>query len=114
MFRTRRVCDDSIPIDRDAVSQVQAIMKSQLGALPENDIRKLPATLRNPLKHRFRSVLFIAGDSRARVEDPVNPGSGFPSDAAIIGSGYRLRAYRLSGFCAGLHAYRGICAALAR
>ncbi len=68
MFRIRRVYDDSIPIDRDAVSQVQTIMRSQFGALPESDVRKLPATLRNPLKYRFRSILFVADDSRARVK----------------------------------------------
>lgn len=68
MFRIRRVYDDSIPIDRDAISQVQAIMRSQFGALPESDIRKLPATLRNPLKYRFRSILFVADDSRTQVK----------------------------------------------
>ncbi|HQO81579.1 MAG TPA: acetylpolyamine amidohydrolase [Deltaproteobacteria bacterium] len=68
MFRIRRVYDDSIPIDRDAVSQVQAILRSQFASLPESEIRKLPQTLRNPLKFRFRSILFVADDSRARVK----------------------------------------------
>ena len=68
MFRIRRVYDDSIPIDRDAVSQVQAILRSQFAALPESEIRKLPQTLRNPLKYRFRSILFVADDSRARIK----------------------------------------------
>lgn len=68
MFRIRRVYDDSIPIDRDAVSQVQTILRSQFSGLPESDVRKLPQTLRNPLKYRFRSILFVADDTRARVK----------------------------------------------
>lgn len=68
MFRIRRVYDDSLPIDRDAVSQVQSILRSQFGALPESDVKKLPATLKNPLKYRFRSILFVADDTRARIK----------------------------------------------
>ncbi|MGC9323940.1 MAG: histone deacetylase family protein [Desulfomonilia bacterium] len=67
MFRIRRVYDDSLPIDREAISQVKAILKSQFSALSESEIRNLPQTLRNPLKYRFRSILFVADDGRGRV-----------------------------------------------
>jgi acetoin utilization deacetylase AcuC-like enzyme/GNAT superfamily N-acetyltransferase len=67
MFLIRRIFDDSLPIDREAITQVQNIMRSQFGSLPEREIQKLPRQLRNPLKFRFRSILFIADDQRGRV-----------------------------------------------
>ena len=49
MFRIRRIYDDSLPINRDAIAQVQQILRSQFNGLPEEDINKLPDQLRDPL-----------------------------------------------------------------
>lgn len=68
MFRIRRVYDDATPGNKDAISQVQAILRSQFPGLPKADITKLPRMLRNPLKYSFRSILFIAEDSRDRIK----------------------------------------------
>ncbi|HDP24718.1 MAG TPA: histone deacetylase family protein [Deltaproteobacteria bacterium] len=67
MFRIRRVHDDSLPRDREAISQAQMILKSQFGALSAGEIKKLPQRLKNPLKYRFRSILHVADDSRGRI-----------------------------------------------
>jgi acetoin utilization deacetylase AcuC-like enzyme/GNAT superfamily N-acetyltransferase len=68
MFRIRRIFDDTLAIDQKVIAQVQAILRQQFYLLPEADVQKLPELLRNPLKHAFRAVLFVADDSRGTVE----------------------------------------------
>ena len=68
MFRIRRVYDDLIPINKEAISQIQTILRQQFNELAAEDIEKLPEQLCNPLKFRFRSVLFIAEDERRNVK----------------------------------------------
>src|SRR4030042_3282793 len=67
MFRILRVYDDVLPIHKEAVAQVQEILRTQFLLLPEKDIGLLPEQLRNPLKFRFRSILFVAEGSKGRV-----------------------------------------------
>jgi len=68
MFRIRRIYDDVLPVNREAIARVQAILRAQFPALAEKDVRKLPEQLRNPLKYRFRSILYVADDQRGRVK----------------------------------------------
>ena len=68
MLRIRRVYDDVLPIDLEVILQVQAILRDQFPLLSETTIEKIPDALRNPLKHRFRTTLFIAEGSRGRVK----------------------------------------------
>ncbi len=68
MFRIRRIYDDVAPVNKLAVAQVQAILRSQFPLLREEEISVLPAALRNPLKYRFRSILFVADDSKGQVK----------------------------------------------
>jgi acetoin utilization deacetylase AcuC-like enzyme/GNAT superfamily N-acetyltransferase len=67
MFRIRRVYDDLTPINSQAVKQVQEIMRTQFYLVSKKEIAKLPEQLRNPFKYRFRSILFVAEDSRGAV-----------------------------------------------
>lgn len=67
MFRIRRVYDDATPGNKDAILQVQDILRTQFPSLPKRDITKLPDQLRNPLKYRFRSILFVAEDVKDHV-----------------------------------------------
>ena len=60
MFRIRRVYDDITPANKDALAEVQDILRTQFPGLSKRDIAKLPEQLRNPLKYRFRSILFVA------------------------------------------------------
>lgn len=55
------------PIDRDAVSQVQAILVSQFTEAPAKDVAGLPHRLQDPLEDRFRWLLFVAEDQRTVV-----------------------------------------------
>ena len=68
MFRIRRIYDDLLPVNRAAIVEVQKILRAQFPALSPKDVAKLPDQLRNPLKHRFRAILYVAEDQRAQVE----------------------------------------------
>lgn len=68
MFRIRRVFDDVVPFDRKAVAQVQAIMRLRFPGIREQEVSELPQRLRNPVRHAFRSFLFVADDPRGDVK----------------------------------------------
>jgi acetoin utilization deacetylase AcuC-like enzyme/GNAT superfamily N-acetyltransferase len=67
MFRIRRVHDDITPANKEAIAQVQEILHTQFPGLSKRDIAKLPEQLRNPLKYRFRSILFVAEGVKGRI-----------------------------------------------
>jgi acetoin utilization deacetylase AcuC-like enzyme/GNAT superfamily N-acetyltransferase len=67
MFRIRRVHDDITPANKEAIAQVQEILRTQFPLLSKSDIAKLPEQLRNPLKYRFRSILFVAEGAKGRI-----------------------------------------------
>jgi acetoin utilization deacetylase AcuC-like enzyme/GNAT superfamily N-acetyltransferase len=67
MFRIRRVHDDITPANKEAIAQVQEILRTQFPLLSKRDIAKLPEQLRNPLKYRFRSILFVAEGAKGRI-----------------------------------------------
>jgi len=68
VFRVRRILDDVLPLDRLAVEQVQQILGEQFPNATESDIASLPERLHNPLKYRFRTLLFVADDLQGRVK----------------------------------------------
>ena len=68
MFRIRRVYDDVTLSDRDAIREVQDILRVQFPQLSNREIRKLPEQLRNPMKFRFRSILFIAEGAKRQID----------------------------------------------
>ncbi len=59
MFRIRRIHDYVLPVNKTAIEQVKEMVKTQS---PEwkSSLEKMPELLQNPLKYRFRSVLFVA------------------------------------------------------
>lgn len=67
MFRIRRVYDDVTPTNKEAIAEVQKILHEQFPDLSKREIAKLPKQLRNPLKYRFRAILFIAEGSARRI-----------------------------------------------
>ena len=68
MFRIRRIYDDTLTIDRETIDQVQQILRSQFSAVSEGEISSLAQKLSNPLKYRFRTILFVADDMKPRVK----------------------------------------------
>jgi len=68
MFRIRRIYDDTLPRDQRAIVQVQAILRTRFRGLSEQDIAKTTRQLKDPLKYRFRSILFVAEDAKGDVK----------------------------------------------
>ncbi|MDR4509631.1 MAG: hypothetical protein MRJ65_15615 [Candidatus Brocadiaceae bacterium] len=68
MFRIRKIHDDTTPANRESLSQVQTILRMQFPGLSEEDICKLSGQLRDPLKYHFRSILFVAENSKGKVK----------------------------------------------
>ncbi len=67
MFFIRRIHDDTIPINRAAIAEVCEIFKSQFPDAPTSDITKLTEKLHNPFDHGFRTILYVAKNSRRKV-----------------------------------------------
>ncbi|OHB32980.1 MAG: histone deacetylase [Desulfuromonadaceae bacterium GWC2_58_13] len=67
MFFIRRFFDEVAPRNQEAMRQVQTILREQFPTLKQEDIDKIPDLLRSPLKHRFRSILYVSEDNRGMV-----------------------------------------------
>ncbi len=67
MLRIRRIYDDSLPLNKMTLGQVQEILRNRFSAVSEDDISLLGEKLRNPFKQRFRAVLFVAENIRGNV-----------------------------------------------
>jgi len=65
MFRIRRIYDDAAPANRTAIATVQQILRDRFPLLHPDEVDHLPEKLKNPLKYRFRSILFVADVKRA-------------------------------------------------
>ena len=67
MFRIRHIYDDFLPIDAEAIRQVQGILRSQLPGLSQDYVDRLPDQLIDPVKYRLRSILFVADNERGTI-----------------------------------------------
>lgn len=67
MFRIRRIYDDVLPVDRDAVAQVQQILSTAFAGVRREEVEQLPARLGNPFLQRFTTRLFVAERPPGRV-----------------------------------------------
>ncbi len=95
MFRIRRILDDVLPLDRLATEQVQDMLREQFPGVDESDAASLPERLRNPLKYRFRTLLFVADDLSGSVKAFAHV-SVDPS-ARLVFLDYLASGPRLSG-----------------
>ncbi|MDH3342599.1 MAG: acetylpolyamine amidohydrolase, partial [Gammaproteobacteria bacterium] len=68
MFRIRCVHDAVLPVNRNAIEQVQQIIRDQFNDMADYKIREIPEKLHNPIKFNFRSVLFVCDDRKGRVK----------------------------------------------
>ncbi len=60
MFRIRRIFDDTLSIDGQCIAQAQEILRHQFQLLSRDEIDRLPGLLKEPVRHGFRTVLFVA------------------------------------------------------
>ena len=68
MFRIRRIYDNLLPINKKALSQIAAILKERFSLITDDEIFRLPDHLYNPVKYRFKSILFVAEDMKGTVK----------------------------------------------
>jgi len=67
VFGIRRVYDAVLPTNKAAVAQVQDILRAQFPGIPGKELARLPDQMHNPLKYRFRSILFVAEGTKGKV-----------------------------------------------
>jgi acetoin utilization deacetylase AcuC-like enzyme len=68
MFRIRRIYDDALQVDRDAIRQVQEILISAIEGVSAQEVEAIPERLRDPFRQRFLTRLFIAEKTPGRVQ----------------------------------------------
>jgi acetoin utilization deacetylase AcuC-like enzyme/GNAT superfamily N-acetyltransferase len=68
MFRIRPIYDTTVPIDRQSVEQVQAILAERFPLLDRGEVDSLPATLKNPMEKGYRTIVFVAERQRRGVQ----------------------------------------------
>ncbi len=67
MFRIRRIYDDVLPVDHDAVLQVQELLISAIPELDPAQVEAIPGLLRDPFQQRFLTRLYVAEAQPGRV-----------------------------------------------
>ena len=67
MIRIRRIFDDTLPSDKQALRSVQAIQRGSFRLLHQEEIDKLPDLLTKGIHFGFRTILFVAEDERRVV-----------------------------------------------
>jgi len=67
MFRIRRIHDDMLPVNIAALSQVKEILREQIPGLTVADVNSIGNRLRDPIKHRFRTILYVADNKGLKV-----------------------------------------------
>ena len=67
MLKIRRVYDDVLPINQQMLKQVREILRVQFDGVSEEELALIGEKLRNPFKHRFRTILLVAENLRNRV-----------------------------------------------
>lgn len=68
MFRIRKILDSVSNANKYAIDQVLEIIKKQFPTTRIDDLLKLPLQLVDPLKYKYRSILFSAEDHFGRVK----------------------------------------------
>ena len=68
MLRIRKIHDPLFPLEARAVAQVQKLLAERFPELDKEKIDELPGQLNNPLKYRFKTILFVADNTSGNVK----------------------------------------------
>lgn len=67
MFRIRKLYDTVSSANREAMEQVLEILRVQFPKARKEDFEKIPRQLHDPMKYRYRSILFVAENGQGKV-----------------------------------------------
>jgi acetoin utilization deacetylase AcuC-like enzyme/GNAT superfamily N-acetyltransferase len=67
MLKIRRIYDDVLAVNQDALRQVKTLLRSRIGEVRSEEIEEISRKLRDPFKQRFRPILFVAENMRRKV-----------------------------------------------
>ncbi|PJA74878.1 acetylpolyamine amidohydrolase [bacterium CG_4_9_14_3_um_filter_65_15] len=68
MFRIRRIHDDLLPVNKEAIRQVQSILDEQFPGLAAGEREKIISNLRDPFAQRFRAILHVAEKQNGPIQ----------------------------------------------
>lgn len=68
MFRIRRIYDDVLPVDQDAIRQVQELLAAAIEGVSAQEVEAIPERLRDPFRQRFLTRLFVAEKTPGKVQ----------------------------------------------
>lgn len=68
IFKIRKITDSHLPSNLHAIEQVFSIMRIHFPTVKEEKITELLEQMKNPLKFKFSSSLFVAEDGRSNVK----------------------------------------------
>lgn len=68
MFRIRKILDNTSVANSDTIAQVREILKKQFPLARKEELVKISLQLNDPMKYRYRSILFVVENSLGRVK----------------------------------------------
>ena len=68
MFRIRRINESVLPSEKSELAQVQAILREQFPGIEPEDVLQLTDELRDPMRYRYRTMVFTATGGHGRVK----------------------------------------------
>ncbi|WP_145030235.1 GNAT family N-acetyltransferase [Caulifigura coniformis] len=68
MFRIRRIYDDLVPVNQNAILECQRILQSHFSGVTDATVELLIEKLRNPFRQKFRSILYVAERGHGTVQ----------------------------------------------
>lgn len=68
MFKIRKISDAYLPSNAASIEQVFGILRIHFPAMKEGKVKEILEQMKDPLKYKFSSILFIAEDGRSNVK----------------------------------------------
>lgn len=68
IFKIRKITDTYLPSNASAIQQVLGILRTHFPSVKEEKVNEILDQMKDPLKYRFSSSLFIAEDGRSNVK----------------------------------------------
>ncbi|MEW6672190.1 MAG: histone deacetylase family protein [Thermodesulfobacteriota bacterium] len=67
MFQIRRIYDEILPVNKEALRQIREIFWAQFKEAPKSDAKNIGEKLHNPFIQQFRSIIHVAETARRKV-----------------------------------------------